>query len=70
MQMGSAAGAHLVYLCTPKTYPSDLTHDACILNVYTDEEVLHLVILPRDDNFALVLLLSNSTSYIFNIPEH
>ena len=52
------------------TNPSDLTHDACILNVYTDEEVLHLVILPRDDNFALVLLLSNSTSYIFNIPEH
>ena len=31
---------------------------------------MHLVILPRDEIFALVSLLSNSTSYIFNIHCH
>ena len=50
------------------TNPSDITHDACICDVYTDGDILHLIILPRDENFALVSL-SNSR-YIFDIPEH
>ena len=51
------------------TNPYDLiTHDACKLDVYTDRDILHLIILPRDENYAL-FLLSNSR-YIFDIPEH